>query len=135
MKKQVVVTIAVLVVFVPGIYILKQAANRASGPYFAAERLKASGLPVENIKFGQESAMYREVTVTGPDLNIKISRYGNGLFMSEIIKNLEAEKKKAANTGSPIYVSGMFIIVVYNEPSQGIVKRALLEQFRELREY
>jgi hypothetical protein len=135
-KRQAVVIMAVLVIFASGIYILKQAANRASGPYFTAERLRASGLPVEKIKPGRENAMYREVTLSGPDLDMKISRYGNGLFMADIIKNLDAEKKnRTANSGSPIYVSGLFIIVVYHEPYPGAVKRALLEQFKELKEY
>jgi hypothetical protein len=134
--KKTLVAILAAAVIVAAIFFLRQAMIRAGKAYVLAEQLKAAGLPVDEIKVNENSAMYSEVSAIGGGLNVKIGYYSNGLFMDNIVKNLELGKTKEPSIGKPaILVSRLYILVVYSEPEPGAVKKMLEEKFGLVREY
>jgi hypothetical protein len=135
MKKAVISVIILIVLIVLAVF-AAQAIKKTGKAYVLAEELKTSGIPVEEIRINESGPMYNEVSAIGEELNVKIGCYGNGLFMENIIKNLESQKTKNRESEEPpILVSRLFILVVYSEPSKGAVKRALAEKFGQVREY
>jgi len=135
MKKILIITLVFIAAAV-GLLLLSYAAKYTGKAYRLAQDLKKGGLPIESIQITESNAMYDEVAVTGGGLNIKINHYGNGLFMESIEKNLEEENRgRDKESRIPIYVSGLFIIVVYQEPAKGGVKAALINKLGEIREF
>ncbi len=136
MKKSGWIAILVIVIAAASMYLLKQAATHHSKAFELAQTLKKEGLPVENIRVNRSDIMYEEVSATGKNLVIKISVYGNGLFLKNIINNLKNDRKNGTKTEpQPIYTAGPFIVVVYTEPAKGLIKSALLKQFQDVEEY
>lgn len=134
--KKILVFTAVLAVIIAAVMLAAGALRKTSKAYALAAGFKAAGLPVDEIRVRESSGMYSEVSALGEGLNVKIAYYGNGLFMDNIIKNLEAGKGKARAAEEPaILVSRLYILVVYAEPAKGMVKKALAEMFGEVREY
>jgi hypothetical protein len=135
--KKIFTVIVVLAVIVAGFVFARQAMMKAGKAYALAGELKKAGLPVEEIRVNENSAMYSEVSAVGGGLNVKIGYYSNGLFMDKIVKNLEAGKIKETPTYEKpaILVSRLYILVVYAEPEKGIVKKMLAEKFGLVREY
>jgi hypothetical protein len=135
MKKILIVLLAALVLAIGAIG-LNQAARKAGKAYVLAREMKAAGLPIEDITIKESDFMYNEVSATGDGINLKINYYGNGLFLDNIVKNLEAEKTAAKQENRiPIYVTRLYILVVYAEPKQGMVKGFLVNKFGQVREY
>lgn len=134
--KKILITTAVIIVIAAGFLMLSHAAKYAGKAYRLAQDLKKAGLPIDSIRITGSSAMYDEVSASGDGLNIKINHYGNGLFMESILKNLEDENRgRGKESRTPIYVSGLYIIVVYQEPAKGGVKAALINKLGEVKEF
>ena len=135
MKKFLTVT-AVLIVIAAVLLLLVHAAKYSGKAYGLAMDLKKAGLPIESVQITGSSAMYDEAVAAGGGLSIKINHFGNGLFMESIVKNLEeGVKNRDRESRPPIYLSGLYIVVVYAEPVRGGVKAALINKFGEVKEY
>jgi hypothetical protein len=137
MKKMLLAVLAVIIVVVLSV-LLFRVMQKSGKAYGLAEDLKKAGLPADEIRQKENNSMYSEVLVLGDGLNVKVTAYGNGLFMDNIIKNLEAEKNIKTEPGvykPAILVSRLYILVVYSEPAPGMVKRMLAEKFGQVREY
>ncbi len=137
MKKSTFIFVIFVIIVALGLYGLKYMAKYSGPAYKLAQELKASGLQIDTIKVTQADPMLEEVLATGSGISIKINHYGNGLFMEKITDSLEKEKQKNKNApgGQPVYIAGMFSIVVYSEPEKGMVKKELLRKFGQVQEY
>ena len=135
--KKIFIIIIVLAAAAVSAYFIRQAMIKSDKAYALAGELKAAGLPVDEIKVNSSSALYSEVSAMGAGLNVKIGYYSNGLFMDNIVKNLEAGKTRepVVFDKPAILVSRLYILVVYAEPEKGIVKKMLAEKFGQVREY
>jgi hypothetical protein len=135
--KKVIIAVLCIAVAAAAIVLARQAMIKTGKAYVLAEQLKTAGLPVEEIKVNENSAMYSEVSATGGGLNVKIGYYSNGLFMDKIVRNLEAGKTRETSVYEKpaILVSRLYILVVYAEPEKGSVKKMLTDKFGLVREY
>jgi hypothetical protein len=136
MKRTGWIVILVILIAAASVYTLKQTVKKHSKAYELALTMKKDGLPIDSIHVDQSEFMYEEIKAAGKDILIKISVYGNGLFMQNIVNNLENDKKdKAKIVAAPIYAAGDFIIVVYKEPAKGLIKGYLEKKFKLVSEY
>jgi hypothetical protein len=136
MKRTGWIVILVILIAAASVYMLKQTVKKHSKAYELALSMKKDGLPVDGIRVDRSEFMYEEIMATGKDFMIKISVYGNGLFMQNIVNNLENDRKDKVKTGgAPIYAAGDFIVVVYKEPANGLIKGYLEKKFRQVAEY
>lgn len=137
MKRNGWIIIFVIVIAVLSLYMFKQTVNKHSKAYELALEMKNSGVPVVNVHVNHSDSIYEEVIATGLNLKVKISVYGNGLFMENIVNNLKKDRKKnsAPENAAAIYTAGQFIVVVYQEPQAGMVKAVLQKQFPSVVQY
>jgi hypothetical protein len=136
-KKNGWIVVSVIVVAALSLYMFKQTVNKHSKAYELALEMKNSGVPVVNIHINHSDSIYEEVIATGLNLKVKISVYGNGLFMKNIVNSLKKDKKKSQpqEDTAAIYTAGQFIVVVYQEPQAGMVKAVLQKQFSSVAQY
>jgi len=136
MKKQQIITIAVIVLIAAGIYGLKVLSKYRTKSYIFAVELQKQGLAIDKIAIEGATTIIDVVTATGGGLRIKITHYGNGLFFKNVADNLEKDKKnKTKIADQPIYVAGDIIIAVYQEPVPGRVKAAVVKLYPGMMEY
>lgn len=136
MKRTGWIFILVILIAVASVYMLKQTVKKHSKAYGLALSMKKDGIPIDGIRIDRSEFMYEEIMATGKDLMIKVSVYGNGLFMQNIVNNLENDKKdKVKPVAEPIYAAGDFIVVVYKEPVKGLIKGYLEKKFKQVSEY
>ncbi len=136
MKKQQ-ITAVLIIIFVAGaIWGLKVFSKYQSKSYAFANELKTNGLAIDKITIEGATSIIDVVTATGEGLKVKITHYGNGLFLKNVTDNLEKDKKnKTKIEPQPIYVAGNIIVAVYQEQIQGQVKAAVGRIYPGMQEY
>jgi hypothetical protein len=136
MKKSTFYSIIVVIAVFAFIFGMKKLAQHKSMVLELAKELKTQGLNYDRANVVKSTNMIEEITMQGKDLLVKITMYGNGLFMQNVVNNLEKDKKNNAKIEpQPIYVAGQFIVVVYQEPVKGLVKSLLIAKFKDVSEY
>lgn len=136
MKKSTIYAILIVFIVFITIFGLKHIAVQNSNVMQLAKELKTQGLNYDKTFISKSTNMFEEVTLQGKDLLVKITHYGNGLFMKNIVSNLEKDKKNNTKAETaPIYVARQFVIVVYQEAVKDSVKSMLLNKFQEVSEY
>lgn len=136
MKKQNVIIITVIIFIAAGIYGLKLISKYQSKSYVFAEELQKQGLAINNITIEGSTNIVDQVMATGDGLKIKVTHYGNALFLENVVNSLERDKKKQVKIESaPIYAVRDLIIVVYQEPVPGQVKEIVSRLYPGVREY
>ncbi len=133
MKKSLILLLVVSAI-IAAFYGMQALGKRTGKAYVLANELKAQGLAFDRMNVARSTNMYEEISISGQDLLVKISHYGNGLFLKQIKHNLRHDKEET-NSKEPIYVGGAYIIVVYLEPSKGYVRSFLEKYFPGLEEY
>ena len=128
--------IIAILFFAAGVWGIKLISKYNSKSYNFAVELKKQGLAITNIAFEGPQGMIDVVIATGDGLKVKVSHYGNGLFLKNITDNLEKDKKnKTKIEQQPIYVAGNIIVAVYQEQVPGQVKAAVGRIYPGMREY
>ena len=134
MKRSFWVVILIVVAVAAVIFGMQALAKRAGGAYKLAEQMKAQGLNYEKVRLTGSTGMYEELSLEGTGILVKTSRFGNGLFLKHVKDNLAKDKKDRKAT-EPVYAAGAYIVVVYKEPVNGMVKGIMLKYFPEVEEY
>ena len=136
MKKQHIITITLIILIAASIYGLKLLSKYQSKSYVFAVELQKQGLAITDIKFESSTNIIDVVTATGDSLKVKVTHYGNALFIKNVVANLEKDKKENTKIEpQPIYVAGNLIIALYQEPVPGQVKAAIGRIYSGIREY
>ena len=136
MKKQQVSIIIAIVFFAAGVWGVKYFLKYQSKSYLFAVALQKQGLDITKISFEGSQGMIDVVTATGDGLNVKITHYGNGLFLKNVTANLEKDKMNNTKIESQsIYVAGDIIAAVYLEQVPGQVKSVISRLYPGTREY
>ena len=94
MKKSTIITIVVILLIAGGIWGLKILSKYQTKSYLFAVELQKQGLAIDKISFEGTTNIVDVVFATGDGLKIKVTHYGNALFMKNVVANLEKDKRE-----------------------------------------